>query len=257
MNWQEALLKGNLSEAKTRFFESNEDVVLEGHFWSDLEALQRYLRAKHWQRAYNVIEDFSVDDSTADLVSSLIDKGKILVEIEVLKSSSILLDRRRPEEALEALQSVTQPLLFAEKMCQQGTANIFLNDIEKAKQEFAGGLELDPKHYRVLTNLGNLHLEAKETDTAIQYYENALAIKEDFPNALHNLGVAYRQKGQISKSVNYIKKAQSNQRKSEAEDAKGALSSSVANQGGKFIKYGFYALAVIVVLWLLRSRGIL
>jgi len=257
MSWREALAQGKLSEAKQSFFAGDEDVALYGHLWDDLGALQRYLRAKHWQRAYNIIEDLEVDDYFSDVV----DTTALMTEIEALKESSTLLDRRSPEKALATLESVQQPLLFAEKMCQQGTANIFLNETEKAKGLFTDGLELDPKHYRSLTNLGNLYLEAKETDTAIQYYEKALAIKEDFGNALHNLGVAYRQKGDISKSVGLIKKAQGNLRKAEAEDARGRLSSRLSGPlgsgSGRLMKYGFYALAVVAVLFLLRSRGIL
>ncbi len=259
--WHETLLAGRLSEAKAYYLESDDETVLGSHFWLDLESLQRHLRAKHWQRAYNVVEDF-VDESGTDMI----DTAALLAEIEVLKETSALLDRRRPEEALEALEKVTQPLLLAEKLCQQGTANIFLNNIEQAKQEFVSGLELDPDHYRSLTNIGNLYLENSETgkngeageiDKAIHYYEQALSINEDFPNALHNLGVAYRQKGQIAKSVGYIKKAQANTRKNESADARGKLSSSVARQGAKYLQYGFYALAIILALLFLRSRGIL
>lgn len=257
MTWRELLTAGKLNEAKQTFFSGDEELVLSNHFWQDLDALHRYLRAKHWQRAYNVVEDFEVEEAA----DGLVDGAALMTEIEVLKEASTLLDRRRPEEALTLLESVTQPLLLAEKMCQQGTAHIFLAETEQAKTFFVGGLELDPKHYRILTNLGNIHLEAKEIDNAIQYYEKALAIKDDFGNALHNLGVAYRQKGQISKSVGLIKKAQGNIRKAEAEDAKGRLSSQlsgpIGSKGGKYLKYGLYALATVIVLFLLRSRGIL
>lgn len=258
MSWRDALLEGNLSEANKRYLESDEQLVLGSHFWLDLQSLQKHLRAKHWQRAYNIIEAFEMSKAGLE---ELVDRDSLVAELKVLKESSILLDRRRAEEALASLESVRQPLLQAEKKCQQGTASIFQNDIELAKTLFAESLELDPLHYRSLTNLGNIYLEAKDIDSAIIYYEKALAIKDDFGNALHNLGVAYRQKGQIAKSVGLIKKAQSNVRKAEEADARGELSSSMGKSfgslfGGKFIQYGLYGLALVILLFVLKSRGI-
>lgn len=257
MTWRDALSQGNLSEAKKRYLESDEQFVLESHFWLDLQSLQKHLRAKHWQRAYNIIEVLELPEMGSE---ELVDREGILAEIKVLKESSILLDRRRADEALASLESVVQPLLQAEKKCQQGTASIFQNDIEQAKTLFAESLELDSLHYRSLTNLGNIHLESTDVDSAIVYYEKALAIKDDFGNALHNLGVAYRQKGQIAKSVKLIKKAQANVRKTEEGDARGELSSGISKSlggmfSGKMMRYGFYGLAIVIVLYILRSRG--
>ncbi|MBI4689373.1 MAG: tetratricopeptide repeat protein [Nitrospirae bacterium] len=39
------------------------------------------------------------------------------------------------------------------------------------------------------------------SDTAIEYYRNAIRLKPDYPNAHFNLGMAYEKKGLIDKAI--------------------------------------------------------
>ena len=87
-------------------------------------------------------------------------------------------------------------------------------------------------------------------------YERALALNDTFGNAHHNLGVAYRRKGQVGKSVRALRKAQGASQKQIREEARESLRSGV---GGGLAKYGrwlVYFVVAAALFLLLRSRGL-
>lgn len=109
-------------------------------------------------------------------------------------------------EALEAWKGV--PYLAAEACCAQGVQWARAGQTEQARAAFEQALRLDPGHYRSLTNLGNLALEAGEAQVAIDWYQKALALNPDYPGTHHNLAAAYRKLRQLDKSVYHLKKSQ-------------------------------------------------
>ena len=108
---------------------------------------------------------------------------------------------------LSVLTSVHHPLLLGEAETLRGTALIYKNDTTGAKAAFENALGYDSKHYRAITNLGNVALENNLLEEAILQYEKALKINEHFANAHHNLAVAYKRKGEVGKSVHALKRA--------------------------------------------------
>ena len=149
------------------------------------------------------------------------------------------------------------PLLEAEAETQRGTAYIFQNETDKAEARFLRALEGDPKHYRAMTNRGNLALEAGRTEEAIEAYQKALTFDEDFVNAHHNLGVAYRRLGKIDKSVQSIRRAQKASRRQDSETARESLSKFGGGLSRRFLRYALYGGAALVLYFVLRSQGIL
>ena len=210
-----------------------------------LEALRekRYAQAVRLAAALKPVADFEPDP--------------LQVGVTALEQSGKQLGRGGAEEALTLLDGVLHPLLAAERETQRGTAYVFLGETETAETAFERATELDPKHYRALTNLGNLQLEAGRTDEAVVLYERAIRLNESFPNAHHNLGVAYRRKGQVSKSVAAIRRAQKVSRRRDGEEARSVVRSVAGTQGRKYFKWVLYGAAALGLYFLLRAQGVL
>jgi tetratricopeptide (TPR) repeat protein len=58
-----------------------------------------------------------------------------------------------------------------------------------------------------IVNAGNLLLEDGDIDGAIARFEAALVLDPDYPEAHHNLGVAYRRAGRRSDAVRELRRA--------------------------------------------------
>jgi tetratricopeptide (TPR) repeat protein len=58
-----------------------------------------------------------------------------------------------------------------------------------------------------IVNAGNLLLEAGDIPGAITRFEAAIALDPDYPEAHHNLGVAYRRAGRRSDAVRELRRA--------------------------------------------------
>lgn len=255
-DWQAELKAGHTAAALGRYHHAerlDEEVLAALKVLHDV---RRHLRAKRWAKAKRALTDI---EAMPESVANIVDVEQVAQQLETLGATNKLLDQHNPEVALERLEYVTSPLLLAEAQTQRGTAYIFLDEAAQAKAAFAAALEHDPKHYRALTNRGNLSLEENEVDEAIAAYEAALRIHEDFANAHHNLGVAYRRKGQIDKSVRSIRRAQKAMRREDAEDAKGSLSGALSSFGGRLGtrrgRYTLYAVVAVVLFLWLRLQG--
>ena len=255
-SWQALLEAGDSAGALQRYRQNAEPP--EGAVLDALRALSdvRYhVRAKGWVKAQRAV--MSVETPPPS-VSEKVDWTVLVEDLQRLESASKRLDQRNPDAALERLEEVASPLLRAEVETQRGTALIFQNDLTGAKASFERALAHDPKHYRALTNLGNVALEENNVDDAIKAYEAALRLDEDFANAHHNLGVAYRRKGQIDRSVRSIRRAQKTQRRQDAEEARGTLSGALKGRSvRRWLRYALYGVGGALLFWWLRSQGMI
>ena len=213
-----------------------------------LTDLRAQLRAKAWAQAQRLADALGAD--TLDPLPDL------SAEVAQLTASGRQLERGEAQRALELLAGVQLPLLRAETETQRGTALVFLGDPEAAVRAFKEAVSLDPRHYRALTNLGNMALEQGETDEAITHYKAALKLNENFANAHHNLGVAYRRKGEINKSVAAIRRGQRVSKQQDREEARAVLKTFGGAQRGKSLRWLLYALAAAGVFLLLRAQGV-
>lgn len=212
-----------------------------------LGELQASLRAKQYDRAGRQAE--RLEPELRSTLPGLRDQTALLGE------SGGKLERGEAEETLVLLEGVTLSLLRAEADTQRGTAQVYLGDAETAERTFRAATEKDPKHYRALTNLGNVLLEAGRTDEAIELYERAIRLNEGFSNAHHNLGVAYRRKGQVSRSVASIRKAQRVSRRGDKDEARGsikALTGSLQGRGGRYLRWLVYGVVATGLYLLFR-----
>lgn len=216
---------------------------------NELLDLRGRLRAKDWKRAERLAQKLAPD--AADIVPTL------EAEVTRLKESGERLERGDAEAALERLNQTKLPLFYAEIETQRGTALVFLGEPDEAETAFRRAKDADPRHYRAITNLGNVALEADRVDEAIAFYEEALKINENFPNAHHNLGVAYRRKGQVHKSVQAIRKAQRVGRQQDRSDARESMRNLVGGRGGKYVKWLLWAVGAVVLYFVLQALNIL
>ncbi|KAK6189166.1 hypothetical protein LQW54_013553 [Pestalotiopsis sp. IQ-011] len=69
------------------------------------------------------------------------------------------------------------------------------------------GLELDPKHVHLHTNLGSLLKDVGQLDLAIGLYEQAVKCDGTFDIALTNLANAVKDRGRINDAIMYYKRA--------------------------------------------------
>lgn len=119
---------------------------------------------------------------------------------------------QRYEEALSRLDALlADPQLPPGERAaianKRGVALVELHRPEDARAAFEQALQSVPKYVPALVNVGNLHLEAGETDEAIRYYEKAVLADDEYALAHHNLGVAYKRLGRTGDSVRELRKA--------------------------------------------------
>jgi tetratricopeptide (TPR) repeat protein len=250
-DWQTQLDEGRALEA-LRSYDVTPDpdpAVLSA--LETLTEIQVALRDKQPSRAQKLLAERAPD------AAQVVNWQQLSAELEVLASSHKLLEQREPEQALETLSQDFMPILGAEAYVLRGTAHIYMNNLDAARAAFDTALIYDPKHYRALTNLGNIELEEGNTDKAIIAYESSLKLNEDFANTHHNLGVAYRRAGQIGKSVKALRKAQNMSNKQMRAEAKEALAGSTFKLNGKVVRYVLWGAGAVIVYFILQAQGIL
>jgi tetratricopeptide (TPR) repeat protein len=249
MTWEDALIEGRFQFAYQAYSVSDDfDAELRDAL-STLADIEGFVRDKGWNRAVNKVKQ--LEDPPP-----IVDWEGVATDLQSLWDSSSALDRRESEEALELLRVRSTPFFEAEIATQRGTALIFDNDLEAAKGYFERALEYDPRHYRAITNLGNIALEQGRVDEAVAAYERALKLNDDFPNAYHNLGVAYRRQGKFSKSVGMLRRAQRATNRRDTEVARSRLSRGGLRMG-RNVRWIVIGGAVVVAYLVLRSRGII
>ena len=79
--------------------------------------------------------------------------------------------------------------------------------IKEAKNSLQKGIEILPKNYRGIFQLGNIYLMEKSYEKAIREFHKAIKIKTDFWQAINNKGLAYFELDKIKFSIKYFKKA--------------------------------------------------
>jgi tetratricopeptide (TPR) repeat protein len=248
-SWQDSLADGRVWAAVRRYQEegaADQGVLLA---LRDLQSLQEDLRARGYGRAKARLAELG------DLPG--LERGSLGEQLEHMGTIAKRIEAREPEDALAQLGGVTAPPLLAEADTLRGTCHIYLQEPEAAEAAFLQALERDPKHYRAITNLGNLALEAGDVDGAIARYQEALAINGEFANAHHNLGVAYRRKGDVGRSVRSLRKAQGAQQRHMRQEARDTLRQGAGKSAGRYGRWLIYAVVAVALYFILRAQGFL
>ncbi|MFN2321863.1 MAG: tetratricopeptide repeat protein [Trueperaceae bacterium] len=185
----------------------------------------------------------------------LVDWTALEADVVALVDVAAAVDQREPEAARAALERVRSEYFAAERDAQSGTVAVLERDPIAARAHLEAALERDPNHVRALTNRGNLKLEDGDVDGAIADYERAIKLDDGFANAHHNLGVAYRRKGQVGKSVAALRRAQRASSKRDAEEARASLARGGNAGSRRWLRPALLGGAVLAALWWWSSRG--
>jgi tetratricopeptide (TPR) repeat protein len=106
---------------------------------------------------------------------------------------------------LESCDSVAERAFLLNK---RGVAHIGMRRLDAARSDFEAALASVTSYAPALTNLGNLSLEAGDTNAAVKLYEAALLADPEYAVACLNLGVAYKRSGRIDEGVRMLRRAQ-------------------------------------------------
>ncbi|KAI0335269.1 TPR-like protein [Cubamyces sp. BRFM 1775] len=88
-----------------------------------------------------------------------------------------------------------------------GADGELLDGVGLARMYYTAGLQMDPKHPHLLTNLGSLLKDQGQTEQAIKLYMKAVEQKPDFDIALANLGNAIKDVGRPWDAITYYQRA--------------------------------------------------
>ena len=136
---------------------------------------------------------------------------------EIINKAKKLKNEEKFEEAIKLLENLFQQdqqsdvikknlidLLFS----YGGYLNDeFVVEYEKAVETFKKVLEIAPKNYKALYNLGIAYFNLGQIENALKAYNNAITIKPDYKHCFYNIGLIYETKENLSKALKYYEKA--------------------------------------------------
>jgi tetratricopeptide (TPR) repeat protein len=193
VNWRDSLQRGAFEEAlgRTRALE----LIGRGEPEAKL-ALERVVELIQALRAKEYANAKRVSLGGINEILNLETNG-IPEAISALERAEIALHEAREHR-----------LICAEAENQLGVLAALGGESKRARTHFEAALMADARHYRAITNLGNLNLEAGEVTVAESRYREALNINPDYATAHNNLAAALRKQGKRSASVAALKRSQ-------------------------------------------------
>lgn len=243
-SWQQALAQGQAEESLKHYRQTQSDPATLD-FLESLISVQSLLREKNALQAQRALSQHQPPEWANALHRDITAQLSVLVEVQRH------LEKHEADNMLALLPAVQHPLLLGEAETLRGIALIYYNDTQQAKEAFEKALSYDPRHYRAITNMGNIALENKQLEEAIALYEKALKLNENFSNAHHNLAVAYKRKGEVGKSVRALKQAQRISQQKIREEARGVFKSP---QVTKYVRWAFFAGLGLIIYLFVRNQ---
>ncbi len=162
-----------------------------------------------------------------------------------------------PQVLHSALEpALTQPLTRAEALNMLGVLCAVRDEGAEARTHFEAALDADAGHYRALTNLGNLDLEAGDFKAAEARYREVIRLAPDYDGGHHNLGVALRRQGKMGEAVRSIRRGQRLGMKRSKEDADAEVKAQFASSP-VFRSLRWVLIAAVVGVLLLGLRGLM
>ncbi|TFG01743.1 MAG: tetratricopeptide repeat protein [Promethearchaeota archaeon] len=83
----------------------------------------------------------------------------------------------------------------------------FTKEFKKAIKYFNKILEIDPKNYRAIYNIGIAHFNMDDINNAMRAYNTAIKIKPDYKHCYYNIGLIYEVKENLKEALKFYKKA--------------------------------------------------
>ena len=158
-----------------------------------------------------------------------------------------------------ALEKAAQhSMTKAEAENQMGVLEAVLENSVAARAHFQAALAADPRHYRAMTNLGNLELEAGHLQEAESRYREVIRLNPEYSVVYNNLAAVMRKQGKRSESVAFLKKSNSLSVREIRGDTKGTsvgkTRNPVADVLAKPNTKWFIAAAFLIAAYLIYQR---
>jgi tetratricopeptide (TPR) repeat protein len=83
-----------------------------------------------------------------------------------------------------------------------------MNAVREQLAALKATIEKDPRNAGALAQLGSMYMDAAKFPQAAEYFERALAVRED-PTVRTDLGICYKQNGQLDKAADAFARAAS------------------------------------------------
>ena len=96
--------------------------------------------------------------------------------------------------------------LAAQALAGLGEAAVRRDDVGSGMEFFRQALALTPTNELLAYNVAEILFANRKTDEAIQYHLMAVEIRKDWPRPYHKLGMAYLNKGDFPKALEYLRK---------------------------------------------------
>ncbi|MBB6097430.1 tetratricopeptide (TPR) repeat protein [Deinobacterium chartae] len=246
--WQDSLRERNYVQAEARL----RALELVGGVDLDLlPAVQnlidwhKYLYAKKYKLALTALRK-------TEAIAAFVNRPALLEATEALQAADEA--REHEVDALRARlgSALELPETRAEALNALGVLHALREEFDDARATFNAAVEADARHYRALTNLGNLLLEGGNPQGAEVLYRKALEIEPGYPTAHNNLAAALRKQKKVHESVRAIRASQRLINKEMREESRRELSERIGNArvagwlSNPYLRWG----ALGAVLWL-------
>jgi tetratricopeptide (TPR) repeat protein len=143
--------------------------------------------------------------SIVNIIAVFDDRNQITLALAALERG----DYATAESVLTALiegDAERAPHELALIYNKRGIARVRQDRRGEARADFLAALEALPRYAPALANVGNLHFEAGDTQTAIVQFEAAIAADPEYAIAYFNLGAAYKRAGRFAESVRALRR---------------------------------------------------
>lgn len=225
---------------------------------SAINGVQEAIRARRYPAARRYLAEYRAcvqDAATGELsvIRRQLDPGALEAALSAIGSTE---QEAEPEALADSLApALALPLTRAEALNMQGVLCILHDQREQARAFFEQAMQADPSHYRALTNLGNLELEAGQYPQAEDIYRQVIKLNPEYDGGHHNLGVALRRQGKVSQAVSAIRRGQRLSLKRTREDADAEMKEQFgSNPMFKWLRWALFA--VVALLLYVSVRGV-
>ncbi len=226
-----------------------------------LEAVFRFqetVRARRYPSARRALADYRealagrADAAELSVLRRAADPDVLTTALDALAAH---LKEPDPEILAAGLvPALSEPLTRAEALNIQGVLMALQEQGAEARTLFEQALEADAGHYRALTNLGNLDIEAGDYAGAEARYREVIRLNPDYDGGHHNLGVALRRQGKMGEAVRSIRRGQRLGMKRSKEDTDAEVKAQfAANPLFKGMRWVLIAVVVLVLFLALRG----
>lgn len=249
--WRRALAVSRLTPTPLEVQEALSSVV------GVLEALRarRYPAArKHLAEYQALVQNAVAQAGELSVIRRQLDPQALAQALAALNDS--LKEGDAAVLAANLAPALELPLTRAEALNLQGVLSALQGDSGRARGLFAEAVSADPGHYRALTNIGNLDLEAGNFAQAEATYREVIKLNPEYDGAHHNLGVALRRQGKIADSVGAIRRGQKLSLKRSRDDSDAEMKEQFGSSNTlKYVRWAVFAVIALALFLAVRGMG--